>query len=121
MMNQPVEVYQPMPDNLIRVHAGEDVKELEVLAEYKDGAYFSVRLTVPEANWVASELRSPNGLRNWRRLENGHVLRVARSGEVRQLILSDVRGGREISAAPIGVILEEAVDKVVDALRGGEN
>jgi hypothetical protein len=87
-----------------------------VLADYKEESHFSTRLTGPEANWLVSELRSPGGLQNWKRLENGHVLRVMRSGEVRQLTLSEVRGGREMPAAPIGVILEEVLGEVIDAL-----
>lgn len=49
-MNQPVEVYQPMPDNLIRIHTEGDDKKLEVLADYKDEKHFTVRLTGSEAN-----------------------------------------------------------------------
>jgi hypothetical protein len=87
-----------------------------VLADYKSEVHFSVRLTNSESNWLASELKSPHGI-NWKRLKNKQVLRVVRSGEVRQLILSEIRDGQEISAAPIGVILEEVLDKVVEALR----
>lgn len=115
-MEQVAEVYQPMPDNLIRIHTEGDDKKLEVLADYKDERHFTVRLTNSEADRLASELKSPNGVQNWVRLGNGQVLRVVRSGEVHQLILSDIRGGQEVSAAPIGVILNEVIDKVVDAL-----
>jgi regulation of enolase protein 1 (concanavalin A-like superfamily) len=114
-MEQIAEVYQPMPDNIIRIHISDGSKKLEVLASYKEESHFSVSLTNSKADWLASELKSPHDI-NWIRLENGQVLRVIRSGEVRQLILSDIRDGQEISAAPIGVILEEVLDKVVDAL-----
>lgn len=116
-MEQVTKVYQPMPDNLIRVHSGGGGKRLEVLAGYKEESHFLVRLTDAEASRLASELTSPSGLQNWIRLENGQVLRVVRYSEVRQLILSDIRGGREVQAGRIGVILEEVLDKVADALR----
>jgi hypothetical protein len=106
-----------MPDNLIRVHSGDGGKRLEVLANYKEEDHFLVRLTNAEAGRLASELTSPSGLQNWIRLENGQVLRVVKSGEVRQLILSDIRGGQEVQAGRIGVILEDILDKVADALR----
>jgi hypothetical protein len=115
-MERIAEVYQPMPNDIIRVHIGDGSKKLEVLASYKEESHFSVHLTNSEADRLASELRSPNGLQNWIRLGNGQVLRIVRSGEVHQLILSNIRGGQEISAAPIGVILDEVLDKVVDAL-----
>lgn len=116
-MAQVTEVYQPMPDNMIRVHSGDGGKRLEVLADYKEESHFLVRLTNSDAGRLASELTSPNGLQNWIRLENGQVLRVVRHGEVRQLILSDIRGDQEIQAGRTGVILEEVLDKVADALR----
>lgn len=115
-MEQVTELYQPMPDNMIRVHSGDSGKRLEVLADYKEENHFLVRLTNPEADWLASELKSPSSLQNWIRLENRQVLRVVRSGEVRQLILSDIRDGREIQFGRIGVILDEVLDTVVDAL-----
>lgn len=115
MMEQFAEVYQPMPDNIIRIHTGNDSKKLEVLASYKDESHFSVRLTNSKAEWLVSELKSPHGI-NWTRLENGQVLRVVKRSEFRQLILSDIRGGREVWAAPIGVILDEVLGEVVDAL-----
>ena len=120
-MAQLVEVYQPMPDNLIRVHVGDGIKRFEVLASYKEESHFSVRLTNSEADWVAAELKSPNGVQNWIRLENEQVLRVVRSGEIRQLILSDIINGREVQAERIGVILEDVLDKVVEALRRKED
>jgi hypothetical protein len=115
-----VEVYQLMPDNIIRVHIADGGKQMEVLADYKEERHFSVRLTNSEADWLASELKSPNSLKNWIRLENEQVLRVIRNTEFRQLSLLTIRGGQEISAAPIGVILDEVLDKVVDALRRKE-
>jgi hypothetical protein len=109
------EVYQPMPDNLIRIHVESGGKKVEVLADYKSEDHFSVRLTNSESHWLASELKSPHGV-NWIRLENKQALRVVRSGEVRQLILSDVKDGREIQSGRIGVILDEILDTVIDAL-----
>lgn len=84
-----------MPDNMIRVHSGGG-KRLEVLADYKEESHFLVCLTDAEVGRLASELMSPSGLQNWVRLENGQVLRVVRCGEIRQLILSDIRGGKEV-------------------------
>ena len=48
-MSQCVEVYQPMPDNLIRIQNEGGGKRVEVLADYKDEDHFSVRLTGTEA------------------------------------------------------------------------
>lgn len=115
-MERVTEVYQPMPDNIIRVRSGDGGKTVEALAGYKDEGHFSVRLNNAEADWLASELKSPGGLQNWIRLENEQVLRVVRNSDFRQLILSDVRGGREFSAAPVGVVLDEVLNQVVDAL-----
>ena len=115
-MGELVEVYQPMPDNIIRIHSGDGGKTLEVLASYKEERHFSVRLNTAEADWLASELKSPGVLPNWIRLENEQVLRVVRNSDFRQLILSDVRGGREFSAAPVGVVLDEVLNQVIDAL-----
>jgi hypothetical protein len=115
-MERVTEVYQPMPDNIIRVRSGDGRKTLEVLADYKDGDHFSVRLNNAEADWLASELKSPGLLPNWIRLENEQVLRVVRNSEYRQLILSEVKGGREVPAAPVGVVLDEALNQVADAL-----
>jgi hypothetical protein len=115
-MEQFVEVYQPMPDNIIRIHVESGSKKLEVLAGYKSEDHFSVRLTNSESDWLVSELKSPHDI-NWIRLENKQVLRVVRSGKVRQLILSDIRDGREVQAERIGVLLDEALDKVIEALR----
>lgn len=119
-MCQHVEVYQPMPENIIRIRSAGNVKTLEVFADYKEERHFSARLNNIEADWLASELESPSGLQNWVRLENEQVLRVVRNSEFRQLILSDIKGGREISAAPVGVILDEVLNKVVDALKSDE-
>ena len=116
-MEQFTEVYQPMPDNIIRVHIGDGSKKLELLASNKEKSHFSVRLTYSEAERLASELKSPSVLQNWIRLENGQVLRVIKSGEVRQLILSDIKDGREVQAGRVGVILEEVLDKVVEPLK----
>ncbi|HEV2800378.1 MAG TPA: hypothetical protein VGW12_07770 [Pyrinomonadaceae bacterium] len=115
-MEQVVEVYQLMPDNIIRIHTGETGKKIEVLADYKKEKHFSARLTFSEANWLASELNSPHGI-NWKRLENQQVLRIIRRNEFRQIVLSDIIDGQEISAAPIGVILDEVLDRVIGALK----
>lgn len=51
-MEQITEIYQPMPDNMIRVHSGRG-KRLEVLADYKGEDHFMVRLTNAEAGRLA--------------------------------------------------------------------
>jgi hypothetical protein len=116
-MSQCVEVYQPMPDNLIRIQNEGGGKRVEILADYKEEDHFSVCLTATEADWLASELKSPSPFQNWKRLENGQVLSVERADEVRQLILSDIRGGRKVQAGRGGVILEERLDQVIEPLK----
>ena len=115
-MEQFVEVYQPMPDNIIRIHTDSESKKVEVFASYKDESNFSVCLTHPEADWLASELKLPHGI-NWIRLANKQVLRVVKIGEVRQIILSDIKAGQEIHIRPIGIVLEDVLEKVIDALK----
>jgi hypothetical protein len=106
-----------MPDNLIRIQNEGDGKRVQVLADYKDEDHFSVRLTGTEADWLASELKTPSRFQNWKRLENGQVLRVVRASEVRQLILSDIGGGREVQAGRVGVILVEVLGQVIEPLK----
>jgi hypothetical protein len=110
------ELYQPRPDNLIRIHVESDGKKLEVLADYKSEDHFSVRLTNSEANSLASKLETPHDV-NWIRLENKQVLRISKSGDARQLILSDIKDSKEVQSGKIGVVLEEVLDKVIDTLR----
>jgi tartrate dehydratase beta subunit/fumarate hydratase class I family protein len=116
MIEQVLEVYQPMPDNIIRVYIGDGSKKLEVLASYKEESHFSVSLTNSKAEWLASELKSSHGI-NWIRLDNDRVLRVVKSGEITQLILFNIKGGQEIQTGRIGMILEEVIDKVIDCLK----
>lgn len=111
-----MEIRQPMPDNTIQVSTSDGNKKLEIFASYDDKKRFSIVLTNREANWLASQLKSPSPLSNWIRLENEQILRVLTNGEIRQVIVSDIKNGKEEMAQKIGVILEEVLGKVSEAL-----
>lgn len=113
-MENLIEIYQPMPDNMIQVHISDGIKKLEIFANYKNEKRFSVVLTNSEANWLASELKSP--FNHWKRLENEQILRVVINDEIRQIIVSDIKNGKEVMAQ-LGVILDDVLGKVIDALK----
>lgn len=98
VMKDFMEIRQPMPDNTIQISTGDGNKKLEIFAGYEDKKRFSIVLTNREASRLASRLKSSSLLSDWIRLENEQILRVLTNGEVRQVIVSDVKNGKEIIA-----------------------